>query len=82
MVLKLYENVWFIEESAKKSSFFASHCTTYLTGLIYLKSMLGNVNKADINLSCKISPTSGVIKITKILVPGCKFAVDSKIQAW
>ena len=44
--------------------------------------MFGNVSNAAINLSRRISPTSEVMKITKILDPGCKVAVDSKMQAW
>ena len=55
---------------------------TYFTGLMYLKKMFGNVSNAAINLSRRISPTSEVMKITKILDPGCKVAVDSKMQAW
>ena len=55
---------------------------TYFTGLMYLKKIFGNVSNAAINLSRRISPTSEVMKITKILDPGCKVAVDSKMQAW
>ena len=37
---------------------------------MYLKKIFGNVNNAAINLSRRISPTSEVMKMTKILDPG------------
>ena len=37
---------------------------------MYLKKMFGNVSNAAINLSRRISPTSEVMKMTKILDPG------------
>ena len=43
---------------------------TYFTGLMYLKKMFGKVSNAAINLSRRMSPTSEVMKMTKILDPG------------
>ena len=44
--------------------------------------MFGKLSKAESNLSCKIFLRSGVMKIKKILDPGCKRAVDSTIHDW